>query len=299
MAVLAALPKAPSRDNPVVNLDRATERRGYVLRRMHDLKYITEQEYQAARQVPLQVRSNRRSFAVAADYVAEMARQANFERFQEEGYSKGLNVYTTIRAAEQGAADQAVRQGVLDYDRRHGYRGPEGLVELPDDQAALENALQQALDEEHEVNGLKPGVVLEANPMAVKVYLKGGERIDARGEGLKFVQQALRAKAAPRLRLLRGALIRVERGAKGFWQISQMPEVEAALVSIDPRDGAIHALVGGFDFDRNKFNHVTLALRQPGSSFKPFIYSAALEKGFTPGTIIADTPITCESAGTG
>ena len=299
MAVLAALPKAPSRDNPVVNLDRATERRGYVLRRMHDLKYITEQEYQAARQVPLQVRSNRRSFAVAADYVAEMARQAIFERFQEEGYSKGLNVYTTIRAAEQGAADQAVRQGVLDYDRRHGYRGPEGLVELPDDQAALENALQQALDEEHEVNGLKPGVVIEANPMAVKVYLKGGERIDARGEGLKFVQQALRAKAAPRLRLLRGALIRVERGAKGFWQISQMPEVEAALVSIDPRDGAIHALVGGFDFDRNKFNHVTQALRQPGSSFKPFIYSAALEKGFTPGTIIADTPITCESAGTG
>ena len=300
MGLLAALPKAPSRDNPVVNLDRATERRGYVLRRMHDLKYITEEEYRAARQEPLVVRSNRRGFAVAADYVAEMARQAIFERYQQEqSYSEGLSVYTTIRAAEQLAADQAVRQGVLDHDRRHGYRGPEGLVDLPSDQAALDDALQQALDDEHEVNGLKPGVVLEANPMAVKIYLKGGERIDVRGEGLKFVQQVLRAKAAPRQRLLRGSLIRVEKDAKGLWQISQLPEVEAALVSVDPRDGAIHALVGGFDFGRNKFNHVTQALRQPGSSFKPFIYSAALEKGFSPGTIIADTPVTFQSAGTG
>ena len=299
MAVLAALPKAPSRDNPMVNPDRATERRGYVLRRMHDLKYITEEQYQAARQEPLQVRSNRRRFAVDADYVAEMARQAIFERYQEQGYSEGLNVYTTIRAEEQVAANQAVRQGVLDYDRRHGYRGPEGLVELPGDPAALADALQEALDDAHEVNRLMPGVVLEANPMAVKIYLKGGERIDVRGEGLKFVQQALSAKAAPRQRLRRGSLIRVERDAKGLWQISQMPEVEAALVSIDPRDGAIHALVGGFDFGRNKFNHVAQALRQPGSSFKPFIYSAALEKGFTPGTIVADTPITFESAGTG
>ncbi len=299
MAVLAALPKAPAHDNPVVSPERATERRGYVLRRMHDLKYISDDEYRAARQEPLKVRGDRHNFAVNADYVAEMARQAIFERYQEAGYSEGLNVYTTIRAEDQLAADQAVRQGVLDYDRRHGYRGPEGFVELPFDQAALDDALRDALDDEHEVNGLKPGVVLEATPTAVKVYLKGGERIDVRGEGLKFAQRALSAKAAPKQRLLRGSLIRVERDAKGLWQISQLPEVEAALVSIDPRDGALHALVGGFDFDRNKFNHVTQALRQPGSSFKPFIYSAALEKGFTPGTIIADTPITFDSEETG
>ena len=296
MGLLAALPKAPSRDNPVVNPDRATERRGYVLRRMHDLKYITEDEYRAARQEPLQVRSNRRSFAVAADYVAEMARQAIFERYQEEGYAEGLNVHTTIRAEEQLAANQAVRQGVLDYDRRHGYRGPEGLVELPGYEAVLDDVLQKALDDEHEVNGLKPGVVLQANPMAVKIYLKGGDLTNRRSGSLS---ESLRAKAAARPRLLRGSLIRVEKDAKGLWQISQMPEVEAALVAVDPRDGAVRALVGGFDFDRNKFNHVTQALRQPGSSFKPFIYSAALEKGFTPATIIADTPVTFQSAGTG
>lgn len=299
MAVLAALPKSPSHDNPVASPERATERRGYVLRRMHDLKYISDDEYRAARQEPLKVRSTRRNFAVDADYVAEMARQAIFERYQEAGYSEGLRVYTTIRAEEQLAADQAVRQGVLDYDRRHGYRGPEGHVDLRGDQAIRDDALQKSLEDEHEVNGLKPGVVLEANPTAVKVYLKDGERIDVRGEGLKFAQQALSAKAAPPQRLLRGSVIRVEGDSKGLWKISQIPEVEAALISIDPRDGAIHALVGGFDFDRNKFNHVTQALRQPGSSFKPFIYSAALEKGFTPGTIVADTPITFESEGTG
>jgi penicillin-binding protein 1A len=299
MAVLAALPKSPAHDNPVVSPERASERRGYVLRRMHELGYISDVDYQAARQEPLKVRGNRHSFAVEADYVAEMARQAIFERYQEEGYSEGLNVYTTIRADEQLAADAAVRQGVLDYDHRHGYRGPEGFVELPSDQAALDDALREALDDAHEVNGLKPGVVLEASPTAVKVYLKGGERIDVRGDGLKFARQALSAKAAPKQRLLRGSLIRVERDAEGLWKISQLPEVEAALVSIDPRDGAIHALVGGFDFDRNKFNHVTQALRQPGSSFKPFIYSAALEKGFSPGTIVADTPVTFESESTG
>jgi penicillin-binding protein 1A len=299
MAVLAALPKSPSRDNPVVNPDRAIERRQYVLRRMRDLGYISDEVFRAANQEPMQIRGNRRGPTVAADYVAEMVRQEIFERYQEAGYSDGMTVYTTIRADEQFAASRAVRQGVMEYDRRHGYHGPEGFVELPSDQKALDETLPKSLNDEHEVNGLIPAVVLAANPMAVEVYLKGGERGEIRAEGLQFVKQALSAKAAPKQRIVRGSVIRVEREASGLLQISQIPEVEAALVSIDPRDGAVRALVGGFDFDRNKFNHVTQALRQPGSSFKPFIYSAALEKGFAPGTIIADTPVTFESAGTG
>ena len=299
MAVLAALPKAPSHDNPVASPERAIERRGYVLRRMHELKFVSDGEYRAARDEPLKVRTERLSFAVDAAYVAEMARQAMFERYQDAAYSKGLSVYTTIRADEQFAADQAVRQGVLDYDHRHGYRGPEGQVDLRGDQAALNEALQKSLEDEHEVNGLEPGVVLEANPVRVKAYLKDGERIDVRDDGLRFAQQALSAKLPPTLRLRRGSLIRVEQNAKGFWQISQLPEVEAALVSIDPHDGAIRGLVGGFDFDRNKFNHVTQALRQPGSSFKPFIYSAALERGYSPSMIVDDTPITFDSEATG
>lgn len=298
-AMLAGLPKAPSRYNPVVNPKRAKSRQQYVLRRMHELKYITDGEYQAALAQPLAVKRDVQNAEVSADYVAEMVRQAMFERYHEAIYSNGIKVYTTVRKADQEAANQALRQGVLDYDRRHGYRGPEGMVELPANAANLEELLEDALAEVEESNGLVPAAVLDAGPSQVKCYLKGGGVISIRGDGLKFVQKALGDNASMKTRLRRGALIRVQKDDKGGWQILQLPQVEAALVSVVPTDGAIRALVGGFDFSRTKFNHVTQAWRQPGSSFKPFIYSAALEKGFTAATVINDAPIVVDSAETG
>lgn len=299
VAMLAGLPKAPSRYNPVVNPKRAKIRQQYVLRRMHELKYVTDAEYQAALAQPLAVKHDVQNAEVNADYVAEMVRQALFERYREAIYSNGIKVYTTVRKADQEAANQALRQGVLDYDRRHGYRGPEGMVELPANAANLEELLEDALAEVEESNGLAPAVVLEAGPSQVKCYLKGGGVISVHGDGLKFVQKALGDSAGTKTRLRRGALIRVQKDDKGGWQILQLPQVEAALVSVAPQDGAIRALVGGFDFNRSKFNHVTQAWRQPGSSFKPFIYSAALEKGFTAATVINDAPIVVDSAETG
>jgi penicillin-binding protein 1A len=299
VAMLAGLPKAPSRYNPVVNPKRAKIRQQYVLRRMHDLKYITDAEYQAALAQPLEVKRVVRNAEVNADYVAEMVRQAMFERYQEAIYSSGMKVYTTLRKADQDAANQALRQGVLDYDRRHGYRGPEGFIELPAGAANLEELLEDALADADESNGLVPAIVLEAGLKQVKCYIKGGGTARIGNEGLKFVLKTLGDNASAKTRLRRGALIRVQKDERGGWQILQLPQVESALVSVVPQDGAVRALVGGFDFNRSKFNHVTQAWRQPGSSFKPFIYSAALEKGLTAATVINDAPIVVDAAQTG
>ena len=299
VAMLAGLPKAPSRYNPVVNPKRAKIRQQYVLRRMHDLKYITDAEYQAALVQPLTVKRDAHNSEVNADYAAEMVRQAMFERYQEAIYSSGMKVYTTLRKADQEAASQALRQGVLDYDHRHGYRGPEGFVELPVGAANLEERLEDALADADESNGLVPAIVLGVGLKQVKCYIKGGETVRIGNEGLKFVLKNLSDNASPKTRLRRGALIRVQKDDKVGWQILQLPQIESALVSVVPQDGAIHALVGGFDFNRSKFNHVTQAWRQPGSSFKPFIYSAALEKGLTAATVINDAPIVVDAAQTG
>ncbi|MDD5329481.1 MAG: penicillin-binding protein 1A [Sulfuricella sp.] len=299
VAMLAGLPKAPSRYNPVVNPKRAKLRQQYVLRRMHELKYISDAEYQTALAQPLAVKRDVQNADVNADFVAEMVRQAMFERYHEAIYSTGMRVYTTLRKADQDAANQALRQGVLDYDRRHGYRGPEGFAELPASAANLDELLEDALADVDVSNGLVPAVVLEAGSRQVKCYLKGGGVISIGGEGLKFAQKGLAESTAAKGRLRRGALIRVQKDDKGGWQILQLPQVEAALISVAPQDGAIRALVGGFDFNRSKFNHVMQAWRQPGSSFKPFIYSAALERGFTAATVINDAPIVVDSAETG
>ena len=299
VAMLAGLPKAPSRYNPVVNPKRAKIRQQYVLRRMHDLKYITDAEYQTALAQILVVKREVHNAEVNADFAAEMVRQAMFERYQESIYSSGMKVYTTLRKEDQAAANQALRQGVLDYDRRHGYRGPEGFVELPVSAANLEESLEDALAEAEESNGLFPAIVLEAGSKQVKCYIKGGETAQIGGDGLKFVLKTLSDNANPKTRLRRGALIRVHKDDKLGWQILQLPQIESALVSVVPQDGAIRALVGGFDFNRSKFNHVTQAWRQPGSSFKPFIYSAALEKGLTAATVINDAPIVVDAAQTG
>src|SRR5690606_18923418 len=228
---------------------------------------------------------------------AEMIRQAMYERYKDEAYHRGYRVYTTLDSRHQRAAHEAVREGVLAYDRRHGYRGPEAFVDLP--AQVRDDAAEEALQEYPDSEDLLAAVVVEASPRQVRAVLRGGDRITIRGDGLKFAAASLSEKASANQRIRRGAIVRVRKDAKSNWSIVQLPQVEASLVSIDPNDGAIRALVGGFDFNRNKFNHVTQALRQPGSSFKPFIYSAALEKGFTPATIINDAPLRFEAWQTG
>jgi penicillin-binding protein 1A len=297
-AVLAGLPKAPSAYNPVANPQRSRQRQQYVLRRMRELGHITEQQYAEAVKAPLHVRREVDDFAgLHGEYLAEMVRQAVYEQYPDEAYTKGFRVYTTIRKADQEAAYEAVRRGVLAYDRSQGYRGPEAFVELAPD--ASEDDIEEALADYADVDDLKAALVLAAGPKDVKVALKSGETATVAGEGLRFAARALEDKAAPQRRIRRGAIVRLQKDEKKSWQLVQLPEAEAAFISLDPSSGAIRALVGGFDFHRNKFNHVTQAWRQPGSSFKPFIYSAALEKGFTPATVIADEPIVVEAEVTG
>jgi penicillin-binding protein 1A len=297
MAMLAGLPKAPSSFNPVVNPKRAKLRQQYVLRRMRELEFISDAQWQAADKQPLVVKKYVNEFSVKADHFTEMVRQVLFERFHDDAYTRGFKVYTTLSAAHQTAAYAAVRAGVLEYDHRHGYRGAESYVELG--AQPTEEDFEDALQDESESDDIYPALVLDVNARAVKVYRKGGETLELAGESLKFAQRMLGDKAPTNQRVRRGAVIRIQKDEQGRWQITQLPQVEAALVSNDPADGAIRALVGSFDFARNKYNHVTQALRQPGSSFKPFIYSAALEKGFTPATIINDAPLVFDASQTG
>ena len=299
-AMLAGLPKAPSTFNPISNPNRAKTRQLYVLRRMHDLKYISDDSFREAQTAPLTVRQGLRDvIPVRAEWVAEMARQMVVETFGEDAYTKGLTVYTTIRKADQEAAYAAVRRGVIDYDRRHGFRGPESYVSLPDDPGERETVLERVFQEADDDETLLSAVVLEASATAVKAVLADGEAVQITGDGLKFAARSLGDKAVATTRIRRGALIRVARDEKGVWGIAQLPQIESAFISLRPSDGAILSLIGGFDFDRNKFNHVTQAQRQPGSSFKPFIYSAALEKGFTPATIVNDAPFFVSAEKTG
>ena len=297
-AMLAGLPKAPSAYNPVANPKRARLRQIYVLRRMHDLGFIDDKQYAAAEKEQLHVKRDINDFGVHADYVAEMARQIAFERFQDEAYSNGLRVFTTILRADQEAAYASLRRGVMDYDRRHGYRGAEAYVDMADIKKDDDEELDDLVQEFEDADELMAAIVLSADTKQLRAYLRGGEIVTLAGDGLKFAARMLDDKAPANKRLRRGAVIRVQKGEKD-WQITQLPDVEAAFVAASPIDGAIRALVGGFDFSRNKFNHVTQAWRQPGSSFKPFIYSAALEKGYTPASVIPDEPISISADETG
>jgi penicillin-binding protein 1A len=297
-AMLAGLPKAPSAYNPIVNPKRAKLRQLYVLRRMHDLKYISDEQYQTAQQEPIVTVRGSPEFSVKADYLAEMVRQALYDKYQDAAYTQGLKVYTTIRDKDQSAAYQAVRLGVLEYDRRQGYRGPEGFFDLHGDTNNTDQ-LDEALQDLDDSGDLLPAVVLEASPTLVRAYCRGGEIAEVSGDALQFAQAALNKRVAPNQRIRVGSIIRLRKDSNGVWQISQLPQVEAAFVSGDPRTGALYSLVGGFDFNRNQFNHITQAWRQPGSSFKPFVYSAALEKGFTPATVINDAPLIFNAEQTG
>jgi penicillin-binding protein 1A len=296
-AMLAGLPKAPSGYNPVVNPKRAKARQAYVLRRMQALGSLSERELAEAQKQELRVRRDLDEFGVHAEYVAEMVRQVLYERYPDEVYTRGFRVYTTLKKEDQAAAYASLRKGVLEYDRRHGYRGPEGYVELPPDPP--DEPLEEVLQEFPDSDDLLAAIVLEANPRQVKAYRRGGEIVTIGEGGLRFVASSLAPKTPPNRRIRRGAVIRIQKEPKLGWQIAQIPEVEAGIIALDPRTGAVRTLVGGFDFQRNKYNHVTQAWRQPGSSFKPFIYSAALEKGFTPATVINDAPVVVDASMTG
>jgi penicillin-binding protein 1A len=297
-AMLAGLPKAPSLYNPIANPQRAKQRQHYVLRRMAELGHITAAQYEEAVQAPIRPKREVNEYSVHAEYAAEMVRQAIAEHYPDEVYSRGFRVYTTLRKADQEAAYAALRKGVLDYDRRNGYRGPEGFAELP--AKPDEDDFEEALNEHPDNDDLLAAVVTSVDAKQIEAALRTGEPVSLAGESLRFAARSLDAKASPQKRIRRGSIIRVHREAQGKpWQIVQLPEVESAFISLDPQDGAVRALVGGFDFNRNKFNHVTQAWRQPGSSFKPFIYSASLEKGFTPATVIPDEPVVLEAEQTG
>ena len=298
-AMLAGLPKAPSAYNPISNPTRARSRQLYIIERMQENGYITAQEADAAKKQELKVRSGGDNTKVHAEYIAETVRQLVYSQYGDETYTRGLNVYTTVRAVEQDTAYRALRKGIMDYERRQIYRGPEEFVELPADPKDLEEAIDDALVEHPDNGDVMSAVVMEANPKKILAVRQSGEQVEITGEGLKPAQSGLSDKAPPKIKIRRGAVIRVAKTPKNTWEITQLPEVEGAFVALDPRDGAIHALVGGFDFSKNKFNHVTQAWRQPGSSFKPFIYSAALEKGFTPSTIVNDSPLFFDAGVTG
>ena len=298
-AMLAGLPKAPSAYNPIANPKRARLRQQYVLRRMHELGHITDAQHQAALKEPLIIKRELAEYAVHAEFAAEMARQIAAERFPEDVYSRGMQIYTTLVKDEQQAAYNSLRKGVMDYDRRHGYRGAESFLDMKEISSDQDEAIDEALQDIHDAGDLIPALVLTADIKQIKVYRKGGEFVTLSGDAMKFAARMLDDKAPPNKRLKRGAIVRIQKDDKGNWQISQLPEVESAFVAVAPQDGAIRALVGGFDFNRNKFNHVTQAWRQPGSSFKPFIYSASLEKGYSPNSILADEPIVISATQTG
>ena len=302
IAMLAGLPKAPSAYNPFANLPRAVSRQKEVLHDMYRAKFIDKATWENALKQPLRLKASRQSRDLPADYVAEMVRERLYAQYQDQIYTSGLKVYTTILRDNQLAANQAIREGVLRYDLRHGYRGAEQSLSLNDlNEEDKNHAITNALDEIETINALIPAVVVDVTAQTIVIQTKVGERISLKLADMLWLQTPLAKKSAnkPKLQsvLKIGDVIRVTQTENG-WQVAQLPQVEAGLIALDSNTGAVRALVGGFSFERNKFNHVTQGWRQPGSGIKPFIYSAALEKGYTPFTILPDEPLTL-SAGNG
>ena len=305
IAMIAGLPKAPSRDNPVSSPERARERRNYVLRRMYELGFIDADVYQASLAVPVHARLHSASSELPADYLAEMVRAWMLERHGEAAYTDGYRVYTTLEGRRQRAAQSALRRALLAYERRHGYRGPEKHFELDGDGDPAEAAA--LLDGIPTAGGLAPALVVRVEKRAFAAVLADGREVTVPWEGMAWARPRLegqrlgrRPKQAADIVSV-GDLVRLEarQDDQGHpvWWLAQVPGVQGALVSVRPENGAIVALVGGLDFRLSKFNRVTQAERQPGSSFKPFIYSAALEKGFTPASIINDAPVVFDDPG--
>lgn len=292
-AMIAALPKAPSRINPINQPERALERRDYVLGRMHELGYIDGDTFRAALAEQDRAFYHGASPEISAPYLAEMVRVRALDLLGETAYTGGYEIVTTIDSGLQTAANQAVATGLAEYDRRHGYRGPEARVDLGD--AATPEEWDEILEPFRPVSGLVPGLVTEVEDDLALVYLRSGQTIalELPVWAAPFVS---RDRTGPKPEtvhdvLAPGDVIRTHLDDEGQWQLGQLPEVEAALVSLDPQTGHIKALVGGYDFSRSKYNRIVQSRRQPGSGFKPFVYSAALERGFTTASLINDAPI--------
>ena len=300
-AMLAGLPKAPSGYNPFTKPQRAIDRQHEVLRDMHRFGFIDEAKFNdaMAQKLVFKTAKQTKDLNLSADYVAELVRQILYERYQDAIYSSGLKVYTTIKKANQEAANQAVLQGILDYQRRQGYQKSEKTIDLTQLKSANVNeGLQLALDDIEEYSDFVPAIVTEVSAKSVNVFSKRGEKVEITGAGLSLLQKSLNDKDPKNQKIKVGSVVRIIK-SQNQWHIVELPQVESALVALNPEDGAITALVGGFDFTRNKFNHVTQAWRQPGSSFKPFVYSAALEKGFTPASVVEDERLTISAAENG
>ena len=297
-AVLAGLPQAPSVYNPISNPDRALKSQRLIIDRMLENNFISAEQREAARAQPLKYRVPA-DLPIHAEYVAEVARQLIFSQYGEAAYTRGLNVTLTLNSAQQMVAYRALRKGIMDYERRQVYRGPEAYIDLPANAKDIDGRIADALQDHPDNDELKAAVVLEAGPRKVLAVLQSGDSVTITGEGLRPATSGLSDKANSKTQIRAGAVIRLVQNAKGDWTITQQPEVEGAFIALDPRNGAVRAMVGGFDYSKSKFNHATQAWRQPGSSFKPFIYSAALEKGFTPATVINDAPLFFDAAATG
>ena len=332
MAMIAGLPKAPSRYNPIVNIRRATLRRDYILGRMHELGFIDKPTFEQAVATADNASLHGQDIELSAPYVAEMVRAEMIERYGEEVYTSGYNVYTTLDTRLQRYAYQAVQRNLLEYDRRHGYRGAEGRVEfgsallaalpaieapalnrpkgdtaaavkLPELSAELLEPLRATLNKHRVVAGLTPALVMHLEEQAVSAMTGNGNIVRIEWDGLKWARafkdengRGPQPKYAADI-LRRGDLIRINQDESGAWQLAQLPDVEGALISLGPEDGAVQALIGGYDYYQSKFNRAIQARRQPGSNIKPFIYAAALENGFTAASLINDAPVVFEDAG--
>lgn len=300
--MLAGLPKAPSAFNPIVNPKRAQQRQAYILNNMQELGMITEAERQAALSEQLKYTKFQSGIDQNALYVAEMARQSMVDKYGEEAYTNGFKVYTTVNSVNQTAATKAFRQGMLNFDKSQRYRGAEDFIDLKKlDSKNLYIELDEILDGHYDLEGMRPAVVLKATGSVVEAYVKGGKLATIQGNGLTFAKAAIGASKLGDKQIQPGALIRIQaansESSNPFWKIVQVPEAEGALVSVDPKTGAVQALVGGFDFHKRSFNRAAQAWRQPGSTFKPFIYSAGLERGLTAATPINDAPIAIPGMG--
>jgi penicillin-binding protein 1A len=296
-AMLAGIPKFPSSSNPIANPSRAMERRNYILQRMLDLNYIDADTYAEAVAQPNTAKLYRAEVELSAPYMAEMARQYMEQLYGEDAYTRGFKVYTTIKSQLQDAAQSALRRSLISYDERHGYRGVVGKLELPSDEAEAIKLAQQNLPNYPGYGGLQSSVVLAINNKSITAYNSHDGNFTIEWKGLawarKYISDNRRANAPQNANsILKVGDIIMARKVSGEWRLAQIPRVEGALVSLDPHSGAILAVAGGFDFYQSNFNRVTQALRQPGSSFKPFIYSAALDHGFTPASMINDAPVT-------
>jgi len=299
MAMIAGLPKAPSRYNPIINPKRALIRRNYVLRRMHYLGHIDDQQFKNAKNEAISSSLHALSPEVEAPYVAEMVRREMKGRYGTKAYEDGYSVYTTIDAGHQKAANDALRQALLAYDRRHGYKAPIDNKSI--DEKTTDEEKDKIVEQYKDVGHLRIGLVTAIAEKSVTVYLEYGVDIELGWEGLKWAQKYIDddhkgAKPKNAGEILKiGDVIYIEPQSSGDWMLAQVPEVSGAMVSIDPKDGAITSLVGGFDFYHSKFNRVIQAKRQPGSNFKPFIYSGALDKGFTPATLFNDAHVVIDN----